>query len=146
MEAHPRKPYPSDVSDEEWLFVAPYLTLMDETAPQRRHDLREVFNGLRFIARTGLQWRQMPHDLPPWPAVYQQTRRWLACDYELLLATVARLHFLAFACLQLHRLVPLLAESSWQALVRVKGAHERSGMAADASRCRRSRVCRARRL
>lgn len=73
-----RKPYPSDVSDEEWAFVAPYLTLMTEGAPQRRHDLREVFNGLRYIVRTGLQWRQMPHDLPPWPAVYQQTRRWLA--------------------------------------------------------------------
>jgi transposase len=43
-----------------------------------RHDLREAFNGLRFIVRTGMQWRFMPHDLPPWPAVYQQTRRWLA--------------------------------------------------------------------
>ncbi|MDP9370222.1 MAG: IS5 family transposase [Chloroflexota bacterium] len=73
-----RTPYPTDVSDEEWAFVAPYLTLMDEAAPQRRHDLREVFNGLRFIVRTGLQGRLMPHDLPPWPAIYQQTRRWLA--------------------------------------------------------------------
>jgi transposase len=73
-----RKPYPTDVSDEEWEFVAPYLSLMSEEAPQRRHDLREVFNGLRFIVRGGLQWRLMPHDLPPWPAVYQQTRRWLA--------------------------------------------------------------------
>jgi transposase len=72
-----RKPYPTDVTDEEWAFVAPYLTLMDESAPQRRHDLREVFNGLRFIARGGLQWRLMPHDLPPWHTVYQQTRRWL---------------------------------------------------------------------
>ncbi len=75
--ADTRKPYPSDVTDEEWAFVAPYLTLMDETAPQRRHSLREVFNGLRFIVRTGLQWRLMPHDLPPWDIVYQQTRRWL---------------------------------------------------------------------
>lgn len=72
-----RKPYVSDVSDEEWAFVAPYLTLMSAEAPQRQHDLREVFNGLRFIVRGGLQWRLMPHDLPPWPAVYQQTRRWL---------------------------------------------------------------------
>ena len=72
-----RKPYVSDVSDEEWAFVAPYLTLMDEQAPQRRHDLRDVFNGLRYIVRGGLQWRLMPHDLPPWDIVYQQTRRWL---------------------------------------------------------------------
>ena len=42
-----RKSYPSDVTDEEWSFVAPYLTLMDEDAPQREHDLREVFHGLR---------------------------------------------------------------------------------------------------
>ena len=74
----PRTPYAADVSDEEWAFLAPYLTLMREDAPQRTHPLRELFNGLRFIARTGLQWRYMPHDLPPWPAVYQQTRRWLA--------------------------------------------------------------------
>ena len=73
-----RKPYPSDVSDEEWGFVAPYLTLMREDAPQRRYALREVFNGLRYIVKTGGQWRWMPHDLPPWPTVYQQTQRWLA--------------------------------------------------------------------
>src|SRR5437763_6845813 len=72
-----RKPYPSDVSDEEWSFVAPYLTLMTEEAPQREHDLREVFNGLRWIIRTGAQWRMMPHDLPPWHTVYQQGQRWL---------------------------------------------------------------------
>jgi len=72
-----RQTYPSDVSDDEWSFVAPYLTLMTEDAPQREHSLREVFNGLRWIVRTGAQWRMMPHDLPPWAAVYQQTQRWL---------------------------------------------------------------------
>src|SRR6478752_303564 len=72
-----RKPYPSDVSDEEWSFVAPYLTLMTEDAPQREHSLREVFNGLRWLVRTGAQWRMMPHDLPPWSIVYQPTQRWL---------------------------------------------------------------------
>jgi transposase len=73
-----RKPYPSDVSDEEWAFVAPYLALVREDAPRRNHELREVFNGLRWIVRTGSAWRYMPHDLPPWEAVYQQTRRWLS--------------------------------------------------------------------
>lgn len=85
METHPRKAYLSDVSDDEWAFVAPYLTLMDAAAPQRHHDLREVFNGLRYIARGGLQWRLMPNDLPPWEAVYQQTRRWMAAGvFELI--------------------------------------------------------------
>jgi transposase len=72
-----RKAYPSDVSDEEWALVAPYLTLMTEDAPQRTYPLREVFNGLRWIARTGAPWRMMAHDLPPWHVVYQQTRRWM---------------------------------------------------------------------
>ena len=72
-----RKAYPSDVTDEEWAFIRPYLTLMREDAPQREHDLREVFNGLRWIVKTGSQWRMMPHDLPPWYTVYQQTQRWL---------------------------------------------------------------------
>ncbi len=72
-----RKAYPSDVSDEEWAFVAPYVTLMREDAPQREHSLREVFNGLRWMIRTGAQWRKMPNDLPPWEAVYQQGQRWL---------------------------------------------------------------------
>ena len=72
-----RKPYPSDVSDEEWSLVAPYLTLMNETAPQRQHSLRELFNGLRYVIRYGIAWRAMPNDLPPWFAVYQQARRWL---------------------------------------------------------------------
>ncbi len=73
-----RKPYPSDVSDEEWAFVAPYLTLMREDAPQREHPLREVFNGLRWLARTGAQWRMLPHDLPPWQTVYGYYTAWTA--------------------------------------------------------------------
>src|SRR5919204_4789800 len=72
-----RKPYPSDVSDDDRAFVAPYLTLMTEDAPQRDYPLREVFNGLRWLARSGAQWRMLPNDLPPWSAVYQQTQRWL---------------------------------------------------------------------
>src|SRR5690242_7135875 len=72
-----RNPYPSDVSDEEWTLVAPYLTLLPEEAGQREHCLREVFNGLRYIIKTGAPWRWMPNDLPPWAAVYQQALRWL---------------------------------------------------------------------
>jgi transposase len=73
-----RKPYPSDVTDEEWDFIAPYLTLMKEDAPQREHDLREVFNGMRYVVRGGQAWRMMPNDLPPWAVVYQQAQRWIA--------------------------------------------------------------------
>ena len=73
-----RPPYPSDVSDAEWAFVAPYLSLLADDVGQRKYPLREVFNGLRYILKTGTHWRMMPHDLPPWPAVYQQMLRWTA--------------------------------------------------------------------
>jgi transposase len=73
-----RKPYPSDVTDEEWAFVAPYLTLMREDAPQREHDLREVFNALRWMVRAGAPWRMMPNHFPPWHTVHQQAQRWIA--------------------------------------------------------------------
>lgn len=69
--------YHTDVTDEEWAFVAPYLTLMDEEAPQREYPLRSVFNALRWVTRGGATWRLLPNDFPPWQAVYQQTQRWL---------------------------------------------------------------------
>ena len=83
-----RKPYPTDVSDEEWAFVAPYLILFPLDAGQRRHDLREVFNALRYVVRTG------------WAARFRR----LARDYERLPETLAGLHYLAFACLMLPHL------------------------------------------
>src|SRR5438874_10897366 len=73
----PRTPYPSDVSDEEWAFVVPYLILLPEDAGQRKYELREVFNGLRWIVRAGAPWRMLPTNLPPWALVYQQTQRWI---------------------------------------------------------------------
>ena len=73
-----RELYPSDVSDEEWALVAPYLILLPETCGQRLYPLREVFNGLRYIVKTGAPWRWMPNDLPPWEVVYQLAQWWRA--------------------------------------------------------------------
>ena len=50
---------------------------MREDAPQRLHPLRELFNAMRYVVKTGCQWRFLPHDFPPWEAVYQQARRWM---------------------------------------------------------------------
>lgn len=87
-----RKPYPSDVSDEEWAFIEPFLTLIRPDAPQREHDLREVYNGVRYVMRTGCAWRYLPHDLPPWEAVYQQHVRWIEAGcYEDLLTAARKL-------------------------------------------------------
>ena len=70
-----RKACPSDVSDEQWEFVVPYLTLMKEDAPPREYPLRELFNALRWFVRAGCPWRMLPNDLPPWTAVEQQAKR-----------------------------------------------------------------------
>ena len=72
-----RKEYPSDLSQQEWHFVAPYLTLMKEESKQRKYPSMEVFNALRWIVKTGSPWRWLPHDFPPWPVVHQQSRRWI---------------------------------------------------------------------
>jgi transposase len=90
LRAMARTPYPSDVTTDEWSFVAPYLTLMVPDAPQREHDLREVFNALRWVCRTGSPWRYIPNDLPPWGAVYQQSQRWFAAGAFTALVTDLR--------------------------------------------------------
>ncbi|ADB15980.1 transposase IS4 family protein [Pirellula staleyi DSM 6068] len=70
------KSYPSDVTDAEWEFLLPYLSLMREDAPQRSYSLRDQFNAMRYVVKTGIQWDFLPHEMPPWRAVYQQMRRW----------------------------------------------------------------------
>lgn len=79
METSPKlkKRYPSDIEDDEWHFALPYLALVTPDAPQRKHDLREVFNALRYVVRTGIPWRYLPEHFPPWEAVYQQAQRWI---------------------------------------------------------------------
>ena len=69
--------YQSDVSDEEWAFCAPYLTLMKEDAPQRDYSSRELFNAVRYMVRAGCPWRMIPNDLPPWSTVHAQAQRWI---------------------------------------------------------------------
>jgi transposase len=69
--------YQSDVSDEEWEFCAPYLTLMKEDAAQREYTIRGLFNAVRYMVRAGCPWRMIPNDLPPWHTVHQQAQRWI---------------------------------------------------------------------
>jgi len=82
----------TDVSEEEWAFVLPYLLLSRVDSRARGHDLRATFNAVRYIVKGGNQWRLMPHDLPPWQAAYQQMRRWMAAGcFELIVADVQSL-------------------------------------------------------
>ena len=77
MSKRHRLGYLTDVTDEEWAFVLPYLLLSKVDNASREHDLRASFNAVRYIVKGGNQWRLMPHDLPPWQAAYQQMRRWM---------------------------------------------------------------------
>lgn len=56
-----RKPYPNAAADEEWALDAPH----------RKHDLREIYNALKWLIRSGSPWRMLPHDFPRWETVYQ---------------------------------------------------------------------------
>ncbi|WP_437200861.1 transposase [Planctomicrobium sp. SH664] len=61
----PRTACPSDVPDEEWAFLAPYLARGHEDSPRPVHPLRLIFNAMRWLVRTGTEWRFMPHESPP---------------------------------------------------------------------------------
>jgi putative transposase len=71
-----RKPYPSDLSDAEWALLEPLIPPAKFGGHPRTVDVREVLNALFYMARTSCQWRQLPHDFPPWPTVHDYYRRW----------------------------------------------------------------------
>jgi len=70
-----RRAYPSDIDDDAYAFLLPYLALTPEDAPQRKSPLREVLNALLWMSRTGSQWAFLPHDLPLAEVVRSQATR-----------------------------------------------------------------------
>ena len=85
-------PYPTDVSDqEEWTFVAPYLALVCEDAPESASITCARYNdALKWIVRAGAPWRMLPHTFPPWEASYQKTQSWPQADlFEAMVPTCA---------------------------------------------------------
>jgi putative transposase len=71
-----RKPYPTDLSDEEWNYIEPHLPTPKGHGRPRIHSLREILNATFYILRSGCQWRMLPHDFPRWPTVYHYFRKW----------------------------------------------------------------------
>lgn len=72
-----RQRYPSDLSDAQWQRLVPLLVKTSgRRGRTRTHPMREIVNGLLYLARTGCSWRQIPHDLPPWESIYDHFRRW----------------------------------------------------------------------
>lgn len=78
-----RQPYPSDLTDAEWALIEPLLPPPAQCGHPRTVDLREVMNALIYMARTGCQWRHLPHDFPPWSTVHTYFRKWrMSGDWE----------------------------------------------------------------
>jgi transposase len=71
-----RQPYPSDLTDREWSQVSRFIPAPKQGGRPAKYTRREVVNGLPYVTRTGCRWRAMPHDLPPWEAVYWYFRIW----------------------------------------------------------------------
>ncbi|SDE25972.1 Putative transposase of IS4/5 family [Paraburkholderia lycopersici] len=74
------KPYPADVSDEEWNLAAPYLVLVNGNEPQHRDELCEMFNALSWMASAGAWWHKLPTNFPAWEMVSQQSQRQFNAD------------------------------------------------------------------
>jgi putative transposase len=73
----PRKSYPSDLTDEQWLLLEPLLpTPPEKLGRPREVDLREVINAIMYLNRSGCQWDMLPHDLPPKSTVYEYFSQW----------------------------------------------------------------------
>jgi putative transposase len=71
-----RKTYPTDLSDEEWKYIAPHMPRPKGHGRPRMHSLREILNAIFYVLRSGCQWRLLPHDFPRWPTVYHYFRKW----------------------------------------------------------------------
>ena len=72
-----RKPYPTDLTDEQWKLIEPFLPPAEPGGRPRKTDLREVVNALLYLVRSGCQWRMIPHEFPPWKTCYNYYRAWI---------------------------------------------------------------------
>lgn len=72
--------------DEEWEFFEPFVTTRGAHSGRRPRDRRRVLDGVFWIARTGVQWRDLPEFFGKWSTVYRQFRQWtLSGLWDLLL-------------------------------------------------------------
>ncbi len=68
--------YPSDITDAEWALIAPMIPPPRRGGRPRDTNMREVFNAVRYVLRTGCQWRQLPKCFPPRSTVYNYFWEW----------------------------------------------------------------------
>jgi len=70
------KPYPTDLTDQQWELIRPLLEHNRRQPGQRHYSLRRIVDDCFYVLRGGIPWRMMPHDLPPWEDVYDHLRTW----------------------------------------------------------------------
>jgi putative transposase len=71
-----RKPYSTDLTDEQWEILEPLVPVHQPGPQPRKYTHREILNAIFYVNRTGCQWRNLPHDFPPWESVYGYFYRW----------------------------------------------------------------------
>ena len=76
MDAPPRQPYPSDLSDTEWAILEPMLPPPFSVGAPRKTDFREVVDAIEYVLRTGCAWSALPHDFPPEGTVRDYFHQW----------------------------------------------------------------------
>lgn len=87
-----RKPYPSDLTDEEWQVIEPLIPPAKPGGRRRSVNIREIINGILYVLRSGCAWRMLPHDLPPWSTVYDYFRKWRLVNIWETIHTTLREH------------------------------------------------------
>jgi putative transposase len=71
-----RKPYPTDLSDEEWNYIQPHMPTPKWHGRPRIHSPREILDTIFYVLKSGCLWRLLPHDFRRWPTVYYYFRAW----------------------------------------------------------------------
>ena len=116
-----RKGYPTDISDREWIVVEPLLPGKASTGRPRKVDLRQVINALRYLVRSGCEWRMLPNDFPPYQTVYYWFRRLVR---RFLFRTIHDLALMLDRMCEQREVVPSAGIVDSQS-VKAPGAHER---------------------
>ena len=70
-----RKSYATDLSDSEWTHLRNHLPELPKKVKTRTHSLRDIFDAIFYVLKTGCHWRLLPHDFPPWQTVFYHFRR-----------------------------------------------------------------------
>jgi putative transposase len=71
-----RRTYPTDLSDDEWVYIEAYLPCSEGSGRPRLHALREILNAIFYVLKSGCAWRLLPHDFPPWKTIHHYFRTW----------------------------------------------------------------------